>query len=78
MQVLLDPTATPVLDLYAFQEKAAKKGDAAAEAAGSLMLFLNSDCIVDFRCVAISCVCTLPCSCFELNSCWQCCCWPAR
>ena len=47
--MLLDTTATNVLDLYAFQERAAQKGDAAAEAAGSFMLFLNSDCIVDFR-----------------------------
>ena len=68
MQVLLDTTATNVLDLYAFQEKAAQKGDAAAEAAGSFMLFLNSDCIVDFRYVVISChvvfscVHMLPCS----------------
>ena len=68
MQVLLDTTATNVLDLYAFQEKAAQKGDAAAEAAGSFMLFLNSDCIVDFRYATVSChvmfscVRTLPCS----------------
>ena len=78
MQVLLDTTATNVLDLYAFQEKAAQKGDAAAEAAGSFMLFLNSDCIVDFRYASISCVHRLPCSYPELSPCWQCCSCPAQ